>query len=141
MLYPVPWDWELSIVEGDGIGWKRPEEPGPDAEYWEENDTWDPEAEAWVFNDYEIEGGFKPDETVTRRFSIDGEDLFEATDVHHDELMQPVATLLAQAADGEKLDLEAVDVPGGPVQEEPDPEEIAEQNGSTLGDFAGDPDA
>ena len=140
VLYPVPRDWELSIVEGDGIGWKRPEEPDPDSDYWEDHDSWSPEAEAWVTNEYEIDGGFKPDETVTKRFTIDGEDLFEVKDVHHDDLMQPVAELLARAADGEDLDVEAVDVPGAPVEEEPSPEEIAEENGSTLGDFAGDRD-
>jgi len=142
VLYPVPEDWELSIVEGDGIGWKRPPEPDHDSDYWEENDSWSPESEAWVTNEYDVDGGFKPDETVTKRFSIDGKDLFEAKEVHHDDLMQPVAELLAAVANGADPEdvLEDVDVPGGPVEEPPSPEEIAEENGSTLGDFAGDRD-
>jgi len=138
MLYPAPGDWELSIVEADGIGWKRPEMPGPEDLYWEENDSWSPENEAGTINEFEIGGGFDPDETVTTRFSVDGETIFSLTDPSHDELMAPIAEILDRIARDEDLEeiVDDVELPGG-AEEPPTPEEIAEKNGSTLGDFAG----
>lgn len=141
MLYPAPADWELSIVEGDGIGWKRPAQPDFEDEYWETNDSWSPENEAGTINDYEIDGGFDPDETVITRFKVDGKDVFEVKDPDRDELMAPIAEILARVAGDEDLEeiVDDVEFPGG-AEEPKTPEEIADENGSTLGDFAGDGD-
>jgi hypothetical protein len=138
MLYPAPGDWELSIVEGDCIRWKRPEMPGPEDQYWESHDSWSPDNEAGTINEFELGGGFNPDETVTTRFSVDGETIFSLTDPSHDELMAPIAEILARVAGDEDLEeiVDDVELPSD-AEEPKTAEEIAEENGSTLGDFAG----
>jgi hypothetical protein len=139
LLYPVPEDWDLGTIEMGVTAWERPPRPDPDSEYWEQNDSWEPEAEALAFTEWESDGGFNPDETAITQFSVDGEDLFEVKDAYHDNLMGPIAEILARVAYDEDLKeiVDDVDLPGPQVEAPPTAEEIAAQNGSTLGDFAG----
>jgi len=124
--YPVPEDWTLGIVEGDGITWKRPERP-EDAER-----GWSPEDRASTLNEFDYDSD---ERTVT--FDVNGDPVFTVTDPDRDDLMASIAGVLRQVARGESY--HGVDAPedyGAGDEDESEDEDASDVNAS-LGNFGG----
>lgn len=129
--YPVPEDWTLGIVEGDGISWKRPPYPDTDAPT-----EWSPEDRAGTLNEFDA----KTDER-TVKFDVNGDPVFTVTQPDRDELMRAIAEVLRRVARGEEHhDVDSPEEYG--AVEADDCDELDESNtGQTasLGDFGGVP--
>lgn len=120
-LYPVPEDWVLNIVEGDGICWYRYDaaEYGHDADHKndiENNDLlWDgPDDEAWLSNEWDPET-----DLVTQTLEINREQVFEVTEPDSDLLWNAVAEALARYAREGEVDVGILDL----VSDEPESED------------------
>lgn len=124
--YPVPDDWTLRLVEGDGIMWRRPPRPD-DAER-----GWTYEDEASTLNEFDYE---TDEQTV--KFDVNGDPVFTVTEPDRDELMGAIAKVLAQVARGEAYhDVESPEDYGAGGESESEDEDPSDVNAS-LGDFGG----
>jgi hypothetical protein len=124
--YPVPDDWTLSIVEGDGIGWRRPERPDDAPRDWQYEDR------AGTLNDYD----FDADEQ-TVKFDVNGDPVFTVTDPDRDELMAAIAEVLRRVARSESYhDVAAPEDHSSDEAGEDGADAESEQN-AVLGDFGG----
>ncbi len=123
--YPVPEDWELRMVESDGIQWtrpERPENPGLD---------WEPEDEALTLNEWNSNAD---ERTVS--FDVNGDMVFTVTEPDRGDLMSAIGEVLRRVARGEQYhDVAAPDEYG--MVEDDSEGSSADQNAS-LGEFGAD---
>ncbi len=124
--YPVPEDWTLGIVEGDGITWRRPERP-EDA-----GRGWSPEDRASTLNEFDYDSDER-----TVNFDVNGDPVFTVTEPDRDELMRAIAEVLARVACGESYhDVDAPEDDGAGGESESEDEDSGDVNAS-LGEFGG----
>jgi hypothetical protein len=124
--YPVPEDWTLDIVEGDGSVWRRPPRPDDAERGWEYEDR------ASTLNEFDYEN-----DEQTVKFDVNGDPAFTVTNPDRDELMGSIAEVLWRVARGE--DYSGVVAPegyGASDDGKRENESSGEQNAS-LGDFGG----
>lgn len=117
--YPVPEDWVLGMVEGDGVGWHRYADADPDAMHQHDVDdeiVFDgSDTEAYLVNSW------NEHDEVLHTLRIDGDSVFEDIVAENDAgLWQAVAEALARyARDEDYLDVEVASAkPPKPVREQ-----------------------
>jgi len=124
--YPVPEDWTLGIVEGDGISWRRPERPD-DAER-----GWSPEDRASTLNEFDYDS-----DEQTVKFDVNGNSVVRVTEPDRDALMASIAEVLARVARGESYHDVAAPEDYGAGDEDGSKDEDASDVNASLGEFGG----
>lgn len=105
MLYPVPEDWVLNVVEADGVLWYRYEDAENGHEAEKRNDVVPeellfegPDDDAWLDHLWDEQTG-----EVTYRLEINGDEVFTVTEPDDDLFWTAVAEALARYARDEEL--------------------------------------
>lgn len=137
--YPVPGDWVLNIVEGDGVIWHHYPDVGADHDH--DDDVYD----ALGFDEIEDARGvaadlhseWNADDSTTHVLTVDGETVIRTTDPEMDDLWAAVAEVLSRHSAGEDYD-DLADKWTAPTAEQQAQAELERKQTENhgLGDFA-----